>query len=216
MNSTKSVQLKQRISKLAGGLLLALLFGFGNYAAGQSTSPPAGVCGATHQYSQSNPCYLNWSFAKVSLNGWSHDVTCNSNTYRFWNNLGTITTLSPGATYTLSIKSTSQASYQLGQAAWIDYNQNGTFDQNEYIGNNSTSITGMTFQFTVPCNAKPGATYIRFRIDYYYGMGPSYGCGNSSYGYGETMDYMLDIASTSTPSANFVLPDTVYTNSPAK
>ena len=216
MNTTKSVLLKQRLSKLAGGLLLALLFGFGNYAAGQSTSPPSGVCGASHQYSQNNPCYLNWSFAKVSLNGWSHDVTCNSNTYRFWNNLGTITTLSPGATYTLSIKSTSQANYQLGQAAWIDYNQNGTFDQNEYIGNNSTSITGLTFQFTVPCNAVPGPTYIRFRIDYYYQMGPSYGCGNSSYGYGETMDYMLDIASTSSPSANFVVPDTVYTNSPAK
>lgn len=215
INITSSVSLKRLVIQGGGLMFMMLLLCFGNRSIGQSQNPPTGVCAVNHQYSNTNPCVNGWSFAQVGLNGWTHSVTCQTGVppYRYWNTLGSVTTLSPGATYSLTIATTSTI-YQMGKAAWIDYNQDGNFDANEYIGNNSNTTGPLTLQFTVPCSALPGSTYIRFRCDYYYAFNSNMGCGNTSYGYGETMDYELTISGTANPSANFSIPDSIYVNSP--
>jgi len=199
------------------GLFIAAGFVFttGQSANGQATSPPQGVCTVNHQYSNTNNCINDWSFSSVGLNGWKHNVNCNTNApYRYWNNLGTVTTLNPGAVYTVDM-TTLSTNYRMGRGAWIDYNHDGTFSTNEYIASGSASIGATSNQFTVPCTALSGPTLIRFRCDYNWALTATYGCGNTYYGYGETMDYIINISASNTPSANFSIPDTVYQNSPA-
>jgi len=198
------------------GLIIAAGFVFttGQSANGQATSPPQGVCTATHQYSNTNNCINDWSFASVGVNGWTHNVNCNTSApYRYWNNLGSVTTLNPGGVYTVNMTTLSTI-YQMGRGAWIDYNHDGTFSANEFLGTTATATGSTNTQFTVPCNAVAGPTLIRFRCDYYYAFNSGIGCGNAPYGYGETMDYIINISSSSSPSANFSIPDTVYQNSP--
>lgn len=213
--STKLKELSNRIGWRAFSVVAGFIFAGAQVASAQQTSPPPGVCSVSHQYFSSNPCVNDWSFSKVELAGWSHNSTCNTSTpYRYWNTLGSVVTLNPGSQYTVSMTTLSTI-YNMGKGAWIDYNQDGNFSTNEYIGTGGNAVGQASAQFTVPCNAKPGQTLVRFRCDYYYVMTSSYGCGSSSYGYGETMDFIVTIAATGTPSANFAIPDTVYQNSPA-
>lgn len=216
MKISTTLRLASTQSVLKGLFIAAgFVFATGQSVNGQATSPPSGVCTVNHQFSNTNHCINDWSFSSVGLNGWKHNVNCNTSApYRYWNNLGSVTTLSPGGVYTVEMTTLSTI-YQMGRGAWIDYNHDGTFSANEYLGTGSTTIGNSTTQFTVPCNAVAGPTLIRFRCDYFRAFTASFGCGNSSYGYGETMDYIINIASTSTPSANFSIPDTVYQNSPA-
>lgn len=220
IKTTKLSALARNFARFTGGAALALLIGFGQNSYGQATSPPSGVCTASHGNMSNNGCANNWgfNFLQVGVNGWVHQVQCNTSTiYRYWNNLGSVTTLSPGATYTVMTQ-TASTNYSTSGAAWIDYNQDGQFSNSEYIGANKTGTSAPTItnQFTVPCNAKAGPTLIRFRCDYNNAVGPGSGCGNTQNRYGETMDYMITIAGTSAPSANFSVPDSIYVNSPTK
>ncbi|MDX5320548.1 MAG: GEVED domain-containing protein, partial [Bacteroidota bacterium] len=170
----------------------------------------------SHQFMNNDGCANNWGFhfLKVGLDAWTHNVQCDVSTvYRYWNNLGSVGTLSPGATYTVTMQ-TASTIYQTAAGAWIDYNQDGQFSASEYIGTNTTGSSAPTFtkQFTVPCNAKAGQTIIRFRANYYDAVNSGQGCGTLNYG--ETMDYIINIAGTSAPSANFSFPDSIYVNSP--
>lgn len=201
----------------------ALAFAVGLAFAGgvnaQQTTPPSGVCTPTHGNMANSGCNNNWGFhfLKVGLNNWSHNVQCNTSTiYRYWNNLGNVGTLSQGATYTFTAQ-TASTTYVTSAGVWIDYNQDGNFDASEYLGFNTTGSSAPTFNgsFTVPCSAKPGQTLIRFRCDYATTLGSNRGCAGTNNNYGETMDYIVTIAGSSAPTANFSVPDTVYANSPA-
>jgi len=218
IKTTKPSPLARSFARLAGGAALALLLGFGQNSFGQAPSPPSGVCGTAHTAMGNNGCANNWGFhfLKVGLNGWDQAVQCiTSPVYRYWTNLGSVTTLSPGATYTVTMQNASTV-YNTGAGAWIDYNQDGNFSASEYIGTNTTGGSAPTFskQFTVPCNAVAGQTLIRYRMQYNDPVGSSMGCGN--FNYGETMDYMFTIAGSASPSANFSVPDSVYVNSPTR
>ena len=218
IKSTKHGLLSKSFARFAGSAALAVLLGFGQNSFGQATSPPSGVCGTTHTFMNNNGCQSNYGFhfLKVGMNGWEHPVQCNTSTvYRYWNNLGSVTTLSPGATYTVTMQ-TASTTYRTGAGAWIDFNQDGNFAANEYIGTNTTGASAPTFtkQFTVPCNAVAGQTLLRFRCNYNDPVGSGAACG--TFNYGETMDYIVTISGTSAPSANFSVPDSVYVNSPVR
>lgn len=76
--------------------------------------------------------------------------------------------------------------------AWIDWDQNGTFDPNEQIATNLVMTIGANqLSIQVPANALPGTTYARFRIadaaDHV--TGPT-GRADS----GEVEDYKIQIA----------------------
>lgn len=100
------------------------------------------------------------------------------------------TLLIPGVSYTLTVYN--NPSITEYYAAWIDWNQNGTFISTEKLGSDvivSGGGTG-TFTFTVPLDAVPGTTRMRIRA-VYYPPGSISACG--TYSYGETEDYTIFI-----------------------
>ena len=203
-----------------GTMAIALVFLSSVAVFGQATTPPSGYCTTSHTNMSNNGCINNYGFhfLKVGMDNWTHNVQCNTSTvYRYWNNLGNVFNLSQGGEYTVMMQ-TASTTYNTAAGAWIDYNQDGTFQSSEYIGTNTTGSSAPTFYntFTVPCNAKPGQTILRFRCGYNSAVGSGYGCGTVLNNYGETMDYIVTISASGSPSANFSIPDTVYTNSPAR
>jgi len=94
--------------------------------------------------------------------------------------------------------------------AFIDFNNDGDFDDaGEDLG--TTAYTGGTFasliNFSVPCIAVAGTT--RLRVVCVESNSIS-ACG--TFAYGETEDYNVNIIPGTSPSANFAIPDTVYTD----
>jgi len=216
-----STKIKSAPPKIVTGIL-SLAVGVAMFATqlvnGQSTTPPTGYCATSHTNMSNNGCINSYgfNFLAVGIDGWSHTVQCNTTTvYRYWNNLGNVANLSQGAEYSVTCQ-TASTTYTTSGAAWIDWNQDGNFSANEYIGFNTTGTNAPTFTgtFTVPCNAKPGQTILRYRCGYNSAVTSGMGCGTVTNSYGETMDYIVTVSGSSNPSANFSIPDTVYQNSP--
>jgi hypothetical protein len=84
--------------------------------------------------------------------------------------------------------------------AWIDYNNNGTFEASEQMFtpliNIGSSSTG-AYSFTVPLTASPGVRRMRIRVGYYGGasMDPC-----TSVSYGEAHDYKVTILPLAPPN----------------
>lgn len=81
--------------------------------------------------------------------------------------------------------------------AWIDYNQNGTFDASEFT--TLTDADGVapwiyTGTATIPVNATLGLTRMRFRSSYAAVIAAGSAC--TTYSFGETEDYYVNIAIT--------------------
>ncbi|MFA6951225.1 MAG: LamG-like jellyroll fold domain-containing protein, partial [Lentimicrobiaceae bacterium] len=76
-------------------------------------------------------------------------------------------------------------------AVWIDYNQNGTFETNEKLGQVTLDIFTYqgTIQFTIPSDAVSGTT--RMRVREVWDQSNIDPC--STYSYGETEDYNVNI-----------------------
>jgi len=76
-------------------------------------------------------------------------------------------------------------------SAYIDYNQNGEFEDNEsiFISDQSTQI-GVTGTFTVPSNAIPGTSRMRIIMRFDNFNGP---CDESGFEYGEIEEYCVTI-----------------------
>lgn len=95
------------------------------------------------------------------------------------------TTLIQGSSHTITITS----GFYPGDAyfAWIDYDNNGTFDPSELLGSasNSSPLEQLTITFTVPLSATYANTILRVRGA--YANPPFNPC--TSYDYGETEDY---------------------------
>ena len=113
--------------------------------------------------------------------------------YTYFSSLST--NLTPGEAYTITL---SPGTYGEGNnfSVWIDYNHNSIFDANEEMGtvliNAPAPATG-TITFTVPANALPGTTRMRVREVYgTIGFDPC-----STYTYGETEDYNVNITPVS-------------------
>lgn len=230
MNNTFT-KTKQRVYSLGMYAAALLMFiGFSYSAQAQSTNPSP-YCGATH--SNSNPvCQGNtWggSFTRVQLNRLNFSgPDCASghsrNSYSYWNsgNFPNLTTsLVKGSSYDLTVESgawTMNTGSRMG--AWIDWNGDNDFAdagefimQNEQIpgGNNGGTIT---VNPSVPCNAASGLTRMRIRIaGFNNAVNNNNRCNNITWG--ETFDFDVTIDPPTNPTANFFIPDTVFTGSPA-
>lgn len=114
-------------------------------------------------------------------------------TFTYYENIST--SLTQGIPYTLTV--TNNPDFTEAIAAWIDLNQNGTFETNEKLG----EVTGVapgataTINFTIPFDASTGSTRIRVRMAW-----------NSSnidpcinYGWGETEDYPIEVLGGTPP-----------------
>lgn len=99
--------------------------------------------------------------------------------------------LSQGTDYTLTVAAGTYGTNDL--AAWIDFDQNGTFDPSEKIG--ETNDLGSypatdSYVFTVPAGAALGNTVLRVR-EIYAGAPGIDPCASATYG--ETEDYLITI-----------------------
>ena len=136
-------------------------------------------------------------------------------TYTYFNTMST--DLYVGASYQMSVTlgvhtggNCGSDIYTKSARAFIDFNNDGDFDdQGENLG--ATAYTGGTvtslINFQVPCIAVAGTTRMRVVCVESNNINP---CG--TFTYGETEDYNVNIIPGSSPSANFAMPDTVYTN----
>ena len=117
-------------------------------------------------------------------------------------------TVTAGQTYTLTATVGNDFSQEI--TSWIDYNQNGNFESNEYtyIGYSpGTGIYNITSTLTIPMGATPGLTRLRVRnISSGFFLGAADACftptympkssSNSSMPFltnGETEDYLVTI-----------------------
>lgn len=114
------------------------------------------------------------------------------------------TNLSAGENYTITITPKWKGTkYNEGYAVWIDYNNDGDFnDAGELVFSKSPSkSTTVSGSFTVPAGVVTGATRMRVAMKY---NGVPTACG--SFDYGEVEDYTVNISSgsgvdTQAPSA---------------
>lgn len=116
----------------------------------------------------------------------------NTSTGQFYSDFTNIsTTITKDVSETISITPTWTGNkYNEGYAVWIDYNQNGQFDDaGELVWSKSPSQdTPVSGTFTVPTSALEGTT--RMRVIMRYNQIPS-SCGEFTYG--EVEDYTVNI-----------------------
>ncbi len=106
------------------------------------------------------------------------------------------TDLSKGSSYTLTITPTwTGSTYSEGYAAWIDYNDDGDFnDAGEQIFSKASSTaTPASGTFTVPSSVANGDKRLRVSMKY---NGVPTSC--ETFGYGEVEDYTVTITTGST------------------
>lgn len=76
-------------------------------------------------------------------------------------------------------------------AAWIDYNQNGTFETSEYTSIGTGNGVVITNNITIPTTATPGLTKMRVRLRWSTSITNADPC--TTFGYGETEDYNINL-----------------------
>ncbi|MBI1228453.1 MAG: T9SS type A sorting domain-containing protein [Bacteroidetes bacterium] len=106
-----------------------------------------------------------------------------------------------GGTYTFSA---SISPYYGGDAiiVWIDFNQDGDFDDTGEQVLQVTSGNPSTGSITIPGTAVPGITRLRVRL-HYTPSGPNYSaCGNSTYG--QVEDYSINIVTATAPEKYWI------------
>lgn len=113
--------------------------------------------------------------------------------------------LTANQTYTISTDISS--SFPVGYVgAWIDYNQDGIFDdQNEYISVGNIDNGNLTVPFTVPFTAIGGNTRLRLKMESVNGSFQGLNSCSSHSSEGQTIDYLVNITPLSpcagTPNA---------------
>ncbi len=110
------------------------------------------------------------------------------------------TNMSKGSTYSITIyPAWSGTVYSEAYRVWIDYNQDGDFeDSGEQVYTQAkTTATSVNGSFTVPTSALTGST--RMRVSMRYNTEPD-PCGN--FDYGEVEDYTVNIGAKSYSETN--------------
>jgi len=104
------------------------------------------------------------------------------------------TSVDQGASYPLSVRVNTDGGYTVHVKAWIDWNQNGTFDGSEEYdlgsayGVADAAPSGSPNNIQVPLTALPGNTVMRVRVR--YNSAPT-ACGNNTYS--EAEDYTVNV-----------------------
>ncbi len=134
----------------------------------------------------------------------------------YTNFLAQSTSVQQGSPYNLSVSVNTDGAWTVRAKAWIDWNQNGTFDASEEydLGGVNNTASGATaaspFSITVPGTALTGNTVMRIVAVEVSDPSPL-ACGTQQYGEGE--DYTINVTAapgcTGTPTAG-----TTITNNP--
>ena len=146
------------------------------------TEPALNYCSTS-----SNNSHEEW-IKKVAL-GSIHNPTGDDGGYADYTNH--YTPLLQGQTKTITLKpGFSGYAYREYWKVWVDWNQDGDFDDWGELEVAASSFGNLYRHITVPYNATPGIT--RMRVSMKYGGWPS-SCGNFSYG--EVEDYTIVVGS---------------------
>src|SRR5690554_6872863 len=145
----------------------------------------------------STGCTSGDVLSNVTLEGESVELdnttVCGDDPYTYYNDLPQ-PDLAPGETYTLSAATSYGTPTSEQVIAWIDYNKNGEFEDEEIIANTDGAglIGGSAdFSFTVPEGLSAGIYRLRVRLGYGSGVPTWDAC--SSITWGETEDYKIQI-----------------------
>ena len=150
----------------------------------------------------------------VNLNTINNTSTCSTGGYA--NYTTTTTTLAKGSSYSLTVipgtPGQANSAYNDDEiAAWIDFNNNNSFnDPGEQVGYVLVAAGwSNVFNFTVPTSATLGNVRMRVRISY-SPDGAIAPCGQSTYG--EVEDYTVNITASSGLTENPLDAVSVYPN----
>jgi len=159
---------------------------------------PLTYCAAGVTQTGASGDYLNnFSFAGITNNN-SGDTAAD---YTFYSALTANVTV--GTPYTISLQPGS-ASWQELFRVWIDYNQNGAFEDSESVFNSTVGVTSTgtaTGTITVPATAYSGTTRMRVLCSYYTASAAGDDCTYT--GYGEFEDYNVTITGSAYPPGSF-------------
>ncbi len=106
---------------------------------------------------------------------------------------GNVASVTPGSTNTLIISAGfASSSYTEYWKVWIDYNQDGAFDDDEVVASgSSSSADNLSVDVTIPSSAITGATRMRVSMKY---NAEQTAC--ETFNYGEVEDYTVNITNT--------------------
>ena len=130
--------------------------------------------------------------------------------------------VAPGSTYSLTFSAGfASSSYTEYWKVWIDYDQNGTFDDDEIVGSgSSSSADNLSVDVTIPASVSLGTTTMRVSMKY---NADQTAC--ETFNYGEVEDYAVNISNSArtynsevyaTALGNDVISDVVAYPNPAK
>jgi PKD domain/GEVED domain len=148
------------------------------------------------------PNYMD-SFANITINNINRSVGYGSGAPYYYtlfpaNNVGFVDSLMQQATIPVSLRAINGFNTSHTYGIWIDYNQNGSFqDAGEWVTNVSgTSTAPWTSSFTVPATASLGQTRMRVR-SFDYTVSPSWNqtgdCIVPTYYLGSTVDFNIKL-----------------------
>ncbi len=107
-------------------------------------------------------------------------------------------TLAQGSAQTIYLScGFASTTYNEYYRVWIDYNQNGTFEDAEKVAEGaSNSNATLSYNFTVPTTAQPGTTRMRVSMKW-----NAYATACEAFSYGEVEDYTVKVAATGTAAS---------------
>lgn len=153
------------------------------------------------------------NIVNVNFSGINNNSSCGANGFEDYTGTVASATVSAGQTYSLSATISSDINEY--SSVWIDYNQNGVFDNSEHTDLGSTSPGNFTItgSVNIPPTAVPGLTRMRIRNFYNDVLEPSQACATPSGGFkmtsgipsasGETEDYLITILPPDCSISNF-------------
>lgn len=150
-----------------------------------TSGPIAATCTPTSYYN-----YTNYGITNVGINTINNFSLSTTEGYED-NSCSDSTELLTGTSYQINVASASTSSYMYSKA-WIDYNNNGSFDPNEVVLDIQSSSSPFTNTFTIPTTGVVLNQALRMRVavDRSYSISSYNPC---SVYYGEFEDYTIII-----------------------
>lgn len=174
----------------------------GNTGTSSDLLVPMAPTSACYCIPAASNCSLSDVITNVTLGTLNNSSACAAGGYTFYNSV-TVPNLIAGAVNPISVTVGPGGTENVG--AWVDWNQNGTFEPSEYSAIGSGNGSTVTGGVTVGAGATLGQTRMRVRVRWSTAISSSNAC--TTFSFGETEDYLVNIVpcvpiTIATPPAN--------------
>lgn len=137
-----------------------------------------------------------WDFSLANITNQSNN--CDVGGFSDWTTVGfTDVNLNAGGIYTLSVNTSNSGNGgNSAMGAWIDYDQNGVFDTNEFTNLGFGPAGSYSNTLTVPITAATGSVRMRLKLDASSANATTVisACDNNNFSnYGQILDYKVNI-----------------------